>query len=144
MDYRKINDVIYARMDPGDEIISCILEICEKEQASFATYTGIGGCGEAEIQTYIPDQRIFETRKLTGLLELVSMTGSMTMDEEGKRYHHTHAAFAYQENGEHAMAAGHMKSMTVSITAEIEIRPVYGNAVRRKYDEETGTGFWEF
>jgi len=37
-----------------------------------------------------------------------------------------------------------MKSLTVSYTAEIEIRPVTGGNIRRKYDEETGTGFWDF
>ena len=42
------------------------------------------------------------------------------------------------------MAAGHMKSITVLYTAEIELRPVTGGTIRRKYDPETGTGFWDF
>ena len=31
MEYRKIGENYYIRMDRGDEIISNILEICEKE-----------------------------------------------------------------------------------------------------------------
>jgi len=31
MEYRKIDDNYYIRMDRGDEIISNLLEICEKE-----------------------------------------------------------------------------------------------------------------
>ena len=31
MEYRKIGDNYYIRMDRGDEIISNLLEICEKE-----------------------------------------------------------------------------------------------------------------
>jgi predicted DNA-binding protein with PD1-like motif len=42
------------------------------------------------------------------------------------------------------MAAGHISATTVLYTAEIEIRPVTGGVIRRKYDEETGTGFWDF
>jgi predicted DNA-binding protein with PD1-like motif len=42
------------------------------------------------------------------------------------------------------MAAGHMKSITVLYTAEIELRPVTGGTIHRKYDPETGTGFWDF
>lgn len=42
------------------------------------------------------------------------------------------------------MAAGHMKSVTVLYTAEIELRPVIGGTIKRKYDPETGTGFWDF
>lgn len=54
MDYRKIGDFYYLRMDRDDEIISKILEICKKEKISSAIFSGIGGCKEAEIQTYIP------------------------------------------------------------------------------------------
>jgi hypothetical protein len=32
----------------------------------------------------------------------------------------------------------------VSYTAEIELRPVIGGEIKQKYDEETGTGFWDF
>jgi predicted DNA-binding protein with PD1-like motif len=55
MDYRKYGEAYYIRMDRGDEIIAQILEICRKEDIKSATYSGIGGCGEAEIQTFIPE-----------------------------------------------------------------------------------------
>ena len=29
-------------------------------------------------------------------------------------------------------------------TGEIELRPVVGGAIRRRYNPETGTGFWDF
>ena len=34
--------------------------------------------------------------------------------------------------------------MVVLYTAEIELRLVMGGTIRRKYDAETGTGFWNF
>ena len=54
MDYRKFVDTVYIRMDRGDEIIEGILDICKKDQILSATFRGIGGCGEAQIQTYLP------------------------------------------------------------------------------------------
>ena len=42
------------------------------------------------------------------------------------------------------MAGGHLKATTVLYTAEIELRPTIGGAIGRKFDPETGTGFWEF
>jgi predicted DNA-binding protein with PD1-like motif len=42
------------------------------------------------------------------------------------------------------MAGGHLKATTVLYTAEIELRPTVGGAIGRKFDPETGTGFWEF
>ena len=144
MEYRKFGETWYVRMDKGDEIIGGILELCRKEDIRSAVFSGIGGCSAAEIQTFIPETGAFETENLTGMLELVSLNGNVVTDADGQRYHHTHAAFSYKADGQHRMAAGHMKSITVLYTAEIELRPVIGGAIMRKRDEETGTGFWAF
>lgn len=144
MDYRKFGTTYYIRLDRGDEIISSILSICQKEGIASAIYTGIGGCGSAEIQTFIPETGKFEIQKLEGMLELVSLTGNIVTDESNNYFHHTHAVFSYKDGEKHLVAAGHMKSITVLYTAEIELRPVIGGAIKRKYDEETGTGFWNF
>lgn len=55
MEYRKYGNTFYARMDRGDEIISCILDLCKKEGIQSAIFGGIGGCSSAEIQTFIPE-----------------------------------------------------------------------------------------
>jgi predicted DNA-binding protein with PD1-like motif len=44
MEYRKIGDNYYIRMDRGDEIISTLLAVCEKESIPSAVFSGIGGC----------------------------------------------------------------------------------------------------
>jgi len=144
MDYRTFNDIVYVRMDRGDEIITGILSVCKSAGIHSATFSGIGGCGKAEIQTFIPEKNEFELRQLEGMLELVSLTGNVITDEKDEYYHHTHAVFSFKENGGHHLAAGHIRSILVSYTAEIEIRPVIGGEIKRKYDEETGTGFWDF
>ena len=120
MEYRKIGDNYYVRMDRGDEIISTLLEICEKESIPSAVFSGIGGC-------------------------------------ESALFHHTHALFSFKggnrdvdnivggyQDGQHGMAGGHLKATTVLYTAEIELRPTIGGAIGRKFDPETGTGFWDF
>ncbi len=144
MEYRRLGETYYIRIDRGDEIISSILDVCEKEGIGSATYNGIGGCSEAQIQTFLPETSEFETRTLSGMLELVSFTGNVISNEEGGLYHHTHAAFAYKDGESHRIAAGHIKSTTVLYTAEIELRPVTGGVIKRRYDPETGTGFWSF
>ena len=144
MDYRKFGETYYIRMDKGDEIISTILGICQKEQIASAIFSGIGGCRSAEIQTFIPETGSFEVQELKGMLELVSLTGNIVSDDDGTYFHHTHAAFSYKQDGEHHVAVGHIKSIEVLYTAEIELRPVIEGRIRRKYDPETGTGFWDF
>ena len=144
MDYRKYGDVYYIRLARGDEVVSSIYSICKKENIASATYSGIGGCGEAQIQTFIPETGAFETRTLAGMLELVSLIGNVISDGEGGLYQHAHAAFAYKDGEDHRIAAGHVKSITITYTAEIELRPVVGGTIGRRHDPETGTGFWEF
>lgn len=145
MDYRNYGGVFYVRLDRGDEIIASVLDVCKKEQIGSAFYSGIGGCGEAQIQTFLPETGTFELQMLRGMLELVSLTGDVITDDEDGYYHHTHAVFSYKdEEGKHCLAAGHIKSISVSYTAEIELRPVVGGTIKRQYDPETSTGFWRF
>ncbi|MBR7071415.1 MAG: DUF296 domain-containing protein [Clostridia bacterium] len=144
MDYRKYGDTVYIRMDKGDEIIGCILNVCKKEQIFSAVYSGIGGCSEAQVQTFLPETKTFETQTLCGMLELVSLSGNIVTDDQKGLYHHTHAVFSYKHGDQHCVAAGHIQSITVLYTAEIELRPVVGGIIRRQFNPETGTGFWSF
>ena len=144
VDYKRFADTYYVRLDKGDEVISSILDICREEHIGSAIYSGIGGCSEAQIQTFLPEAHEFETQTLSGMLELVSLNGNVVSSDEGELYHHTHAAFSYKKGDEHFLAAGHIKSITVLYTAEIELRPVVGGTIRRRHDPETGTGFWSF
>ena len=89
MEYRKIGDNYYIRMDRGDEIIGNLLSICEKESIPSAVFSGIGGCQSAELQVFIPETGSFETEQLEGMLELVSLNGNVVRDDDGKLFHHT-------------------------------------------------------
>ncbi|MCR5041697.1 MAG: DUF296 domain-containing protein [Clostridia bacterium] len=143
MEFRKYDRTYYVRIDKGEEIVSSLLELCRLEKIGSAVYSGIGGCNKAEIQTFSPETGAFETRELSGMLELVAFNGNIICDDDGELYHHTHAVFAFNNNGVHGTAGGHIRSVTVLYTAEIELRPVIGGVIRRKPDPETGTGFWE-
>ncbi len=144
MDYRKIGETYYIRMDRDDEVIANILEVCRKESISSAVFSGIGGCQRAELQVFIPEKGAFETEQLEGTLELVSLNGNVVSGDDGQLYHHTHALFTFKTDGQHGIAGGHLKSTTVLYTAEIELRPTVGGSIGRKFDPETGTGFWHF
>ena len=144
MDYARYGDAVYIRVDRGEEIIASILTVCAREGIASATYSGIGGCSAAEIQTFDPALGQFQTERLEGMLELVSFMGNVISDGDGNRHHHTHALYAYVDGGAHKTRGGHIKSSTVLYTAEIELRPVPGRGIGYMKDAETGTGFWKF
>ena len=144
MDYRKFNDTYYIRLDRGDELVACILDVCTREGVRSATFSGIGGCSDAQIQVFNAEAGSFETEHTEGLLELVSIMGNVISDPEGSLSCHAHALFSYREDGQPRIAAGHLKSTTVRYTAELELRPVVGGAISKKLDPETNTYFWHF
>lgn len=144
MEYRRFGDCYYVRMDRGDEIISSVLDVCKREGVHSATFSGIGGCDVAEIQVFNTEIGSFETERVEGLLELVSIMGNVISRDDGELSYHAHAFFAYREEGRQQMAAGHLKSTTVRYTAEIELRPVIGGTINATRDPETGTDFWGF
>lgn len=144
MEYRKIDELFYIRMDRDDEVIEKILEVCRRESIPSAVFSGIGGCKSAELQVFIPEKGTFETERLEGMLELVSFNGNVVRDNDGKLFHHTHALYTFKKEGKHGIAGGHLKSTTVLYTAEIALRPTVDGSIGRKFDPETGTGFWSF
>ena len=145
MDYRKFGDAYYVRMDRGDEIVSSILALCEREGVRSATFWGIGGCSDAEIQVFSPEDSTFETERIeSDVLELVSLMGNVIDGNADGPSIHAHAHFSYREDGQHATASGHLKSTTVRYTAEIELRPTVGGVITKQFDPETSTGFWSF
>lgn len=144
MEYRKLGETYYIRMDRGDEVIASILEICRVESIPSAIFSGIGGCKSAELQVFIPEKGEFETEQLEGMLELVSLNGNVVTGDDGQLFHHTHSLYTFKKDGQHRVAGGHLKSTTVLYTAEIELRPTVGGSIGRKRDPETGTGFWDF
>ena len=61
MEYRKIGETYYIRMDRDDEVIEKILDVCRKKSIPSAVFSGIGGCKNAELQVFIPETGSFET-----------------------------------------------------------------------------------
>ncbi len=144
MDYKKLGDTIYARFNRGDEIISGIMDICKKENVLSATYSGIGCCSDIVVSSYIPEKDEFMEHKESGVLELSSLNGNISADENDNIFHHTHAMFTFHDADYNLLTTGgHLLSATVLYTAEIEIRPVQNGVIRRKTDAITGITVWD-
>ncbi len=144
MDYQKIGDIVYARFDKGDEVLSGILSICKKERILSAIFSGIGGCSDVTVSTLIPETNEFLPHHIDGcLLEMISINGNISSNDENEIFEHTHAMFSYLQNGEVKFLGGHLARAVVSYTAELEIRPVKNGVIRRKKDEMTGITVWK-
>ena len=145
MDYRKFGECYYIRWIVMTRSSVQSSKYAKKKTSDQPLFPGSEDVRMPKIQTFIPETGSFEEQRISGMLEFVSLNGNVAAGENNICYHHTHAVFSYKDGERHCMAAGHMKSITVLYTAEIELRPVTGGTIHRKYDDpETGTGFWDF
>ena len=143
MEYRNYNGVIYLRLDKGDEVLSSVLSVCEKEGIKSCIFSGIGGCDYAKVGAFRPEKGFYNEYEKEGMLELVSLNGDIKDSDQGSLIH-AHACLSYEDGGEVKLIGGHLLSLRVFITAEIEIRPVVGGVIKTKPGQVAGTKVWDF
>lgn len=143
MDYRKNKDTIFIRVDKGEEVVETIKKVCEKENVKAGYYQGIGACDKAVLATWIADKEDFIHHTISGVLEMISLMGNISIDENGKPFSHGHAVFSYlKENGEMAIAAGHLEEADISYTGEIVLR-LDEEKIGRMFDSKAGIDVWK-
>lgn len=144
MEYSKKGRNIYVRLDKGDEVVSSIYSIFEKENIGSGLFHGIGACGDVTVATFIPEKNDFLDHNKKGMLEMVSLYGNVVSCDNGSHAIHAHAMFSYlNEKGEVSLFGGHLKSAVVLYTAEIRIDPVEYGEIERKTDPITGIEVWK-
>ncbi|MGI6028891.1 MAG: PPC domain-containing DNA-binding protein [Candidatus Heteroscillospira sp.] len=143
MEYRKTNDVIYLRIDKNEKIVETIKTVCVKEMVCGGHFQGIGACDSATLSTYLPDKNDFTDHTISGMIEMISLMGNISVDSNNEPFLHSHAVFSHLNNkGEIVVTAGHLKEANISYTGEIVIT-LASDVIRRKIDSETGIEVWK-
>ena len=139
MEYIRSGDLIAVRVNWGEEIISCVKAVCEKEQVHFGSISGIGAVDHAVVGLYHVAEKRYASNTLDGELEMTSLLGNAT-EKDGQVYLHFHATFAGADG---RVAGGHLNEARVSGTAEIFIHTAPG-LIGRKADPVTGLNLFDF
>lgn len=134
MDHRKAPDgKVNIRLDAGDEIIVSLREICSKEGIMNALFWGIGACRKADIGHYDPEKKEYHNKRLEGKMEIISLTGNVTI-ADGAPLIHAHIALGLQD---FSLQGGHVNMAEVNPTCEIVLMPIEGK-IERMLDEKIG------
>lgn len=143
MEYKKIKDTVYIRIDKGENVVQTILSVCRKENIRGGYFQGIGACNTATISTYIPERNDFTDHTISGMIEMISLMGNISTDDTDNPFQHSHAVFSYlKENGEIAVAAGHLKEAQIGYTGEIVLAPAE-EKIGRVFDTHAGIDVWK-
>lgn len=141
MDYKKIEDKYYLRLDKKDEVMASITEFCKKEGIKTAYFQGIGACDKVICQTLNLETHNFASHEKTGMLEMLSLLGNVALDDNNNLSLHAHASFSYVEDGEVKLFGGHLKEAYICYTGEIIITPAEEPILR---STKTGMNIWSF
>ena len=78
-------------------------------------FQGIGACDTATLSTYLPDKNDFTDHTISGMIEMISLMGNISVDNNNEPVLHSHAVFSYlNSNGEVVVTAGHVKEKLLS------------------------------
>ena len=133
MEYKRIQDKIFLRCDPGEEILEQLNIVCEKEDVRLALISGLGSVTKAVIGIFDLAEKHFYATTLEEPMEIGTLTGTVT-NKNGAVYLHVHAVLGKTDGTAYT---GHLKEGVVMATAEIELDLIEGE-VGRRFVPETG------
>lgn len=140
MEYKIAGDDCVLRLEPGEEIIACIEQVCAREnlRAGYVA-SAVGALRAATVGLYDLGGKQFLAHTIGKPLELISLSGNISRMKE-EVYTHFHAVVA-DKNA--AVYGGHLSRAVVSATAEIVLRRIPLELGRRA-DPETGLNLITF
>lgn len=139
MEYRRFKDKIIVRIERGEEILSKIKEVAEKEKVTLAEINALGAVDDFTVGCYKLDEKEYYPNEYKGFFEIVSLTGTINT-KDGEYYSHIHMSAADIKGN---VVGGHLNKAIVGVTCEAVITIIDG-VVDRKYDENIGINLFKF
>lgn len=115
MEYKKMGRRIVLRLDQGEELLSCVTEVCQAEHVPAALVSGIGFTTEMRVRVFDKDEKRFLFQTLRESMEIVSLTGNVLQTERGL-FAHLHIMAADRSM---RVRGGHLVHCTIGATGEL-------------------------
>jgi predicted DNA-binding protein with PD1-like motif len=122
MDYRRSNENLFIRLDPGEELHESLREVARVEGIGAAAVTSGIGRVENALIGHLDAHGIYQQKMLIGPVELLSMQGNIA-SLKGEPFTHLHVVVS---DDEHIVHGGHLFEARVTVTAEIHLRVLGG------------------
>lgn len=138
MKYSIFGDTYVVRLQKGEEVLTCLQELCRKESISLGIVSAIGAVNHVSVGVYRVEEQEYIAKTFDEVMELTSLLGNIT-EKNGEPYLHLHATFGRLDG---KVIGGHLTEAVVSATCELFIRKIEGY-VGRRLDPETGLNIFD-
>ncbi|MEM2187835.1 MAG: DNA-binding protein [Nitrososphaerota archaeon] len=130
MRYRLAENMLFIKLDDGEDFLGGLCEIMEASGADSGIILSCVGMLRDTVLAYF--RRDYLERALPSPMEIVSIEGNIARDDDGRLQPHVHATLADESLNVHG---GHLRRATVHNTAEIAMMiPIGVKLVRKKID----------
>lgn len=140
MEYRKFNQGYVMRLDPGEEIVSCLTKLVDQEGVALGTVSALGAANDVTIGIFDTREKQYHSQRYQGQYEISALVGNVTR-QEGRPYLHLHITIGNPVTGE--VHAGHLSAATISATLELFLQ-VWDGQVDRTFSDTVGLNLLEF
>ena len=140
MEVRKFDQGYVLRLDPGEEIVSCLTDLVKREGIRLGLVSALGAANDVTIGIFDTAAKKYSACRYQGDYEISSLTGNVTR-MDGEPYLHLHITIGNPATGE--VHAGHLTAATISATLELFLQ-VWDGQVGRKFSDTVGLNLLEF
>ncbi len=127
-----------GKLRHGADLLEEITGICKDRGVRLGRVEAIGAVSKACIGYYNQGTRAYEFHTLDEPLEILSLTGNISV-KDGEPMVHAHVTLADRAGN---AFGGHLAAGTVVFACEWMIEVFRGPAFERGYDEDTGLPLW--
>ena len=126
MQYKKVDKDHFIYIEKNEKVMETITRYCIEKDIKNAKLSGIGAVRETEIGAYDTVAKEYIRKEFSGVLELISFEGNVTL-KEGSPFVHAHVVLS-----DHQMdtLGGHLFETTVAAVGEFFLREFDGEAYR--------------
>lgn len=139
MEYRRFGDTLVCRMERGEEILTQLKNIAEKENNKLAEVRALGAIDDFTVGCYDVSEKKYYKNHFTFPAEITALYGNITT-MDGEYYAHLHLTCADKEG---RAFGGHLNEAVIFATCEMFIHVLDGT-VDRIHDDETGLNLFRF
>ena len=138
MEYKRTGDMIFLRLQKGEEIVESLKEIATKENIRAASVSGIGATDDFTVGVFDMDTKKYDSYAFNGNHEINALVGNISYMDGA--YAHVHITCTGKDC---KVVGGHLLRAVVSLTAEI-VLSVADIEIGRKRDDALGINLWRF
>jgi predicted DNA-binding protein with PD1-like motif len=113
-------------LEPGDEVVRCLIQFARAQEVDAAVVTGIGSIAEAELGAGGGRDREHRRRTVREPLEACSITGTVTL-VDGEPFPHLHGTFA---RADHSLLGGHVYQAVCATSVDLSLHITHDTLLR--------------